>query len=82
VDLKFEAVVKATIIHDGLESCTAGFLPDHVDIWPKEAANLHGKFGQIIELYYDDDMADNAWANKSHQNHGLVSFHLLDEMLE
>jgi hypothetical protein len=32
VDLRFKTVVKAVIIHDNLESCTAGYLPNDIDL--------------------------------------------------
>jgi len=72
-------VIKAVIIHDGVEACTVGFLPRHVACRPQEAAFLHRKFAQILELYADDPK-DHMWANKSRHNHGMASFHLLDDI--
>jgi hypothetical protein len=53
-DAKLETVVKAVVIHDGAEAYTLGFLPCHVACQPQEAAHLHRKFSQILELYADD----------------------------
>jgi hypothetical protein len=50
-DARIETVIKAVLVLDGTERCTIGFLPRHVATRPEEAAQLHGKFAQIIELY-------------------------------
>jgi hypothetical protein len=72
-DAKLETVVKAVVIHDGDEACTLGFLPCHVACQPQEAAHLHRKFSQILELYADDP-EDCVRVNKSRRNHGVASF--------
>jgi hypothetical protein len=54
-DARIETVIKAVLVLDGTELCTIGFLPRHVAARPEEAARLHNKFAQIIEIY--DGMA-------------------------
>ena len=80
-DARFETVIKAVVIRDGVEACTVGFLPRHVACRPQEAAFLHRKFGQILELYADDP-EDRMRANKSRRNHGMASYRLLDDIPE
>jgi hypothetical protein len=49
-DVRIEPVNKVVLILDGTERCTIGFLPRHVAARPPEAAHLHNKFAQVIEL--------------------------------
>jgi hypothetical protein len=48
---RIETMIKAVLILDGTELCTIRFLPRHVATRPEEAAHLHNKLAQIIELY-------------------------------
>ena len=49
-DARFETVIKAVVIRDGVEACTVGFLPRHVACRPQEAAFLHRKFAQMLMI--------------------------------
>jgi hypothetical protein len=80
-DARFETVIKAVVIHDGVEVCTVGFLPRHVACRPQEVEYLHRMFAQILELYADDPK-DRMRANKSRRNHGMASYRLLDDIPE
>jgi len=48
---------------------------------PREAAHLHNKFAQAIELY-DDTPEGFMRQNKSIRNHGMASYILLDNIPE
>jgi hypothetical protein len=50
-DARIKTMIKEVFVLDGTELCTIGFLPRHVAARPEEAAQLHNKFAQIIELY-------------------------------
>ncbi len=78
-DYRCETVIKVVIIHDGTESCHVDFLPQHVVGRPQVANQLDGKFAQILELY-DADPVDSARNAKSHRNHGMASYCLLDDI--
>jgi hypothetical protein len=67
-DAKIETVIKVVLILDGTKLCTNGFLPRHMAARPEEAASLHNKFAQIIELY---DLTPVGWMrhNKSIRCH-------------
>jgi hypothetical protein len=80
-DAQIETVIKAVLVLDGTEHCTIGFLPRHVAARPEEAAQLHGKFAQIIELYEETPVG---WIrhNKSIRCHGIASYILLDNVPE
>jgi hypothetical protein len=80
-DTRFDTVMKAVIIRDGVEVCTVGFLPLHVACMPQKVVFLHRKFAQILELYADDPK-NCMRANKSRHNHGMVSYRLLDDIPE
>ncbi len=80
-DVRIEPVIKVVLILDGTERCHVGFLPRHVAARPREAARLHNKFAQIIELY-DDTPEGYMRHNKSKRNHGMASYVLLDNIPE
>jgi hypothetical protein len=46
----------------------------------KEVNHLHGKFAQVLELY-DNEEVGRARKNESIHNHGMASYHLLDDVL-
>ena len=75
---KNEEAIKAVRVRDGTETCTVGFLPRSLVVCRKE--RFVGQFAQIIELY---GMSENkTMRRKSHQNKGIASFRLLDEIQE
>ena len=77
-----EMVIKAVLVNDGSETCTAGFLPRHVVMRPAEVTTrLHGKFMIIMELYA---LCDESTMKriKSKRNQGMALFHLLDDNQE
>jgi hypothetical protein len=78
-DARIETVIKAVLVFDGTELCTIGFLPRHVAARPEEAAHLHNKFAQIIELY-DETPVGRMRHNKSLRCHGMASYILLDNV--
>ncbi len=78
-DYRCETIIKFVVIHDGMKSCHVGFLPQHVAGRPQDANWLDGKFTQILELY-NADPADHARNIKSLRNHGMASYHLLDDI--
>jgi hypothetical protein len=78
-DARIETVIKAVLVLDGTERCTIGFLPRHVAARPEEAAQLHGKFAQIIEPY-DETPVGPMRHNKSIRCHGIASYILLDNV--
>jgi hypothetical protein len=80
-DFWYETVMKVVVVRDGVESCYVGFLPHHVVAHAQEVNPLHGKFAQVLELY-DNDEVDHVRKNKSIHNHGMASYHLLDDVLE
>jgi hypothetical protein len=80
-DAQIETVIKAVLVLDGTEHCTIGFLPRHVAARPEEAAQLHGKFAQIIELYEETPVGQMRH-NKSIRCHGIASYILLDNVPE
>jgi len=80
-DARIETVIKAVLVLDGTERCTIGFLPRHVAARPEEAAQLHGKFAQIIELY-DETPVGRMRHNKSIRCRGMASYILLDNVPE
>ena len=77
---RYETVLKVVVVRDGVESCHVGFLPRHVVARSQEVNRLHGKFAQVLELY-DNDEAANVRKRKSIRNHGMASYHLLDDVL-
>jgi hypothetical protein len=79
-DARIETVVKAVLVLDGTELCTIGYLPRHVAARPEEAARLHNKFAQFIELH-DETPVGLISHNKSIQNLGMVLYILLDNVL-
>jgi len=80
-DARIETVIKAVLVLDGTERCTIGFLPRHVAARPEEAAQLYGKFAQIIELY-EETPVGRMRHNKSIRCHGIASYILLDNVPE
>jgi hypothetical protein len=78
-DARIETVIKAVLVLDGTECRTIRFLPSHVAARPEEAAQLHGKFAQIIELY-DETPVGQMRHNKSITCRGIVSYILLDNV--
>ncbi len=60
-DAQIETVIKAVLVLDGTELCTIGDLPGHVAARPGEAAHLHNKFAQIIELYQAQQVYTKLW---------------------
>ena len=72
-------MIKEVLVLDGTELCTIGFLPRHVAARPEEAAQLHGKFAQIIELY-EETPVGRMRHNKSIMCRGIVSYILLDNV--
>ena len=80
-DVRIEPVIKVVLILDGTERCHVGFLPRHVAARPREAARLHNKFAQIIEVY-DDTPEGYMRHNESKRNHGMASYVLLDNIPE
>jgi hypothetical protein len=75
-DARIETVIKAV---QGTELCTIRFLPRHGAARPKEAACLHNKFAQIIELY-DLTTVGQMRHSKSIRCHRMASYILLDNM--
>jgi hypothetical protein len=73
-DARFETVIKAVVINDGVEACTVGFLPGHVACRPQEAAFLHQKFAQILMLMIPRTACG--------ENHGMASYRHLDDIPE
>jgi hypothetical protein len=67
------------VIHDGMESCRVGFLSRHVVGRPQDANGLDGKIAGILELY-NANPADHARNSKSHRNHGMELYLLLDDV--
>jgi hypothetical protein len=80
-DFWYETVMKVVVVRDGVESCHVGFLPRHVVAPAQEVNCLYGKFAQVLELY-DNDEVGCVRKNKSICNHGMASYHLLDDVLE
>jgi hypothetical protein len=72
--------MKVVAVCDGVESCHVGFLPYHVVARAQEVNHLHGKFAQVLELY-DNEEVGHARKNESIHNHGMASYHLLDDVL-
>jgi hypothetical protein len=72
-DTRIETMIKAVLVLDDTEHCTIGFLPRHVAVRPEEAAQLHGKFAQIIELCEETPVG---WMrhNKLIWCHGIASY--------
>jgi len=79
--VRIKPVIEVVLILDGTEQCTVGFLPRHVAARPREAAHLHNKFAQVIELY-NDTPEGFMRHNKSVRNHGMASYILLDNIPE
>ena len=73
--------MKVLAIHDGVESCHFGFLLWHVVARMHEVKCLHGNFAQILEQC-DNDESGHVRKNKSDYNHGVASYHLLNDVLE
>jgi len=80
-DFRYETVMKVLIVCDGVKTCHVGFLPHHVVARAQEVNCLYGKFAQVLELY-DNDEVGCVRKNKSICNHGMASYHLLDDVLE
>jgi hypothetical protein len=80
-DYWYEMVMTVIIVRDGVKSCHVGFLPCHDVARAQEVNHLHGKFAQVLELY-DNDEVGCVRKNKSICNHGMASYHLLDDVLE
>jgi len=80
-DFWYETVMKVVVVRDGVESCHVSFSPHHVVACAQEVNRLHGKFAQVLELY-DNDEVGHVRKNKSICNHGMASYHLLDDVLE
>jgi hypothetical protein len=76
-----ETVVKAVLIRDGMETCTVGFLPQHITMRHPQVECLTGKFTQIIELYGLCEIGSYK-KKKSERNSGIASFVLLDDIPE
>ena len=76
VDGKVEEAIQVVQICDDTESCTFGFLSRNIVKGGKD--KFIGKFAQIIELYeYSESEAKRI---KSHQNKGVASFCLLEDI--
>jgi hypothetical protein len=80
-DTRIETMIKAVLVLDGTERCTIGFLPRHVAARPEEAAQLHGKFAQIIELY-EETPVGRMRQKKSIRCRGIASYIFLDNVPE
>jgi hypothetical protein len=74
-------VIKVVVIQDGVDSCNATSLPRHVVARMHEVKCLHGNFAQILEQC-DNDESGHVRKNKSDYNHGVASYHLLNDVLE
>ena len=66
---------KVLVVEDGTELCHVGFLPRE---YAFQHRGLDGKFAQVLELYADSESP--ARREKSHRNHGVASFILLDDV--
>jgi hypothetical protein len=80
-DIWYEMVMKVVVISDGTESCHVAFLPRHVVARAHEVIHLDGKLVQVLELY-DDDGASPTQHDKSHRNHGMALYCLLNGIPE
>ena len=73
-----QAGIKAVLILDGTELCTVGFLGKNIAALKKTSDKFVNKFAQVIELY---DSSENAAKRaKSHNNLGVCSFRLLEDI--
>jgi hypothetical protein len=73
---KIQEALAAVRIFDGTETCTVGFLPGHIVSSAREEFNW--QYAQILELY---EGSENAMKRrKSHQNFGIASFRLLNNI--
>ena len=73
-----QAGIKAVLILDGTELCTVGFLGESIAALKKTSDKFVNKFAQVIELY---DSSENAAKRaKSHNNLGVCSFRLLEDI--
>ena len=73
-----QAGIKAVLILDGTELCTVGFLGKNIAALKKTSEKFANKFAQVIELY---DSSENAAKRaKSHNNLGVCSFRLLEDI--
>ena len=73
-----QAGIKAVLILDGTELCTVGFLGKNIAALKKTSDKFVNNFAQVIELY---DSSENAAKRaKSHNNLGVCSFRLLEDI--
>jgi hypothetical protein len=76
VDGAPESAIAAVRILDGTETCIVGFLPR--SIVNRRGADFIGEFAQIIELYAHSE--NPVLRRKSHQNFGVASFRMLQDI--